>query len=138
MYSKFKIGAFVFLFVLLWFPLLQEQARWLPEPKLKGAFVPPTKPRFTLDSLKSIEFQKQLEDYENSNFGFRSLMVKIRNTFNYLVFKELSVTDNIAGKNGYIYSLGSTERTLGIRYNGKLKNNETLEKINFLKEGVEN
>jgi hypothetical protein len=132
-----KIRIFSFLFVILWIPILQECTRLVPETELKGAFMKPTEPNLTLDSLVSFDYQKQYEAYKNFNFGFRPLLVRIRNSINHILFNELSVTDNIEGKDNYIYSRGSIDRTLGITYNGKDKNNATLDKINFLKEGVE-
>ncbi|HEX7414489.1 MAG TPA: hypothetical protein VF411_10645 [Bacteroidia bacterium] len=137
MQRRLKLILFVFLFALLWLPFFQEQTKYFKEPILKGAFIKPVKPNFSIDSLNELKFQKQFEDYENYNFGFRGLMVKIRNSLNYILFKELSCIDNIAGKSNFIFSVGSTERTLGIRYNSKEQNNSTIEKINFLKEGLE-
>ena len=135
---KLKAILFVFLFALLWLPLFQEFTKWFKEPTLKGAFVKPTIPKFSIDSINDFKFQKQLEDYENYNFGFRGLFVKIRNSVDYILFKELSILDNIAGKDGYIFSVGSIHRTLGLDYNGREKNAATIDKINFLKEGLAN
>src|ERR1700747_2342304 len=89
---------FVLLMALLWLPFVQEQCKIFTELKLNGAFVKPSAPKFSLDSLKELKFQKQFEDYENFNFGFKGLLVKIKNSVNYILFKELSVQDNIAGK----------------------------------------
>jgi hypothetical protein len=137
MQQKLKIVLFVFLFALLWLPFFQQKTRLLKEPELKGAFVKPTMPVFSIDLLNNLKFQKQLEDYENYNFGFRGLFVKIRNGVNNILFNDLSMIDNIAGKDGHIFSVGSVERTLGIQHERKTKNDSTIEKIRFLKEGIE-
>ncbi len=137
MLHKIKIVLFVFLFALLWVPMIQQQYKVFNELELKGAFLKPNMPVFTLDSLNNLEFQKKFEDYQNFNFGFRPFFVKLRNTVNYVAFDELSLSDNIVGKQKFIFSVGSTRRTLGLDYNGLEKNNATLDKINVLKRGVE-
>src|ERR1700752_5163230 len=138
MQQRLKMILFIFLFALLWFPFIQEQTKIFKEPELTGVFIKPNKPGFSIDSLNKLTFQKQFEDYLNYNFGFKGLLIKIKNSVNYILFKELSVEDNFAGKDNFIFSVGSTERTLGIRYNGKDQNNATLKKIKFLKDGVKN
>ena len=132
-----KISMFIFLFALLWLPFFQEQTKWFKEPELKGAFIKPALPKFSIDSIKDLKFQKKFEDYENYNFGFRGFMVKARNSVNYFLFKELSIKDNIVGKDGLIFQTESTEQTLGLQYGAKKKYKATLDKIKFLKEGVE-
>ena len=86
MKKRIKMILFILLFVILWLPFIQEQTKYFKEATLKGAFVTPVMPGFSLDSLKSLEFQEEFEHYENYNFGFRGLMVKIKNSFNYLFF----------------------------------------------------
>jgi hypothetical protein len=135
--KRLKIILFVFLFALLWLPLFQELTRFFKEPGLNGAFVKPDKPKFSKDSLKIMAFQKKWEDYENHNFGFRGFFVKTRNSLNYLLFNELSIKDNVAGKNGFIFQTESTEQTLGLTYGPKEKYENVLEKIKFLKQGLE-
>ncbi|MBI3518577.1 MAG: hypothetical protein HY062_04370 [Bacteroidetes bacterium] len=137
MRQGFKIGLFVMFFAVLWVPIIQQRFKLFKESELKGAYIKPERPHFSLDSVKTLAFQKQVEDYENFDFGFRPFFVKMKNSINYLLFHELSISDNIAGKDDFIFSLGSTKRTLGIAYNGSEKNNATLDKIEFLKNGVE-
>src|ERR1700758_5890373 len=101
MQQKLKIILFVFLFALLWLPFIQEQTNLFKESELKGAFVKPSFPKFSIDSLNKLSFQKQFEDFENYNFGFRGLMVKIRNSVNYILFKELGALDYVVGENRF-------------------------------------
>ncbi len=138
MERKFKIVLFVFLFALLWLPLIQEQTKWFTEPQLRGAFVKPAKPEFSLDSLSELKFQKKYEEYINADFGFRGLLVKSKNSLNHILFNELSVVDDIEGKDGLIFKISSIEQALGILYGPEEKYQQTLERIKFLKEGVEN
>ncbi len=135
--SKLKAILFIFLFALLWLPLFQEFTKWFKEPELKGVFVKPAIPQFSIDSLKSTGFQKKLEDFENYNFGFRALFVKTKNSLNHILFNELSINNNIEGKNGFIFQKESTEQTLGISYGPKEKYQIALEQIKCMKEGIE-
>ncbi|MGZ3862615.1 MAG: alginate O-acetyltransferase AlgX-related protein [Bacteroidia bacterium] len=137
MQKGLKYILFIFLILVLWVPLLQEEFKWFKELTLKGAFIKPYKPNLSVDSLKTLEYQNQYEKYENANFGFRPFLIKFKNSVNYVLFKELSISDNIAGKDNFIFSRGSTQRTLGISYNGKEKNEATVDKIKFFQEGIE-
>ena len=137
MTHKLKKILFIFLFVLLWLPLFQELTKIVKEPELKGVFVKPVIPQFSIDSLNSTGFQKELEDFENYNFGFRAFFVKTKNSLNHILFNELSVKDNVAGKDGFIFQTESTEQTLGITYGPKEKYQTALTQIKCMKEGIE-
>jgi hypothetical protein len=136
MQQKLKMILFIILFALLWLPFIQEQTKIFKEPKLTGAFVVPPAPKFSIDSLKELSFQKKFEDFENYNFGFRGLMVKARNSIDYILFNDLSA-DNLLGKNGSIFNFPSVEKTLGIVYNGRDHNMAVIERVKFLKESIE-
>ena len=137
MYKKTKTLLFILLILIFWLPLFQEITHCFKEPELKGAFIKPLKPHISVDSLKSLEFQKKFENYENYNFGFRGFFVKLRNSLAYALFSEVSNLDLILGKNGYMFSWGTVERTMGRAYNGKDQNEQSLIKINFLKNAIE-
>jgi hypothetical protein len=106
--------------------------------ELMGAFVKPEKPKPSLAAVASADFQKQTEEYEKYNFGFRGFLIKFKNSINYLMYKELSTDDQLEGEDGYIFKRGSIRRNVtGELYNGKTKNDSTIFKINFLKERIE-
>ncbi|MGZ3862616.1 MAG: alginate O-acetyltransferase AlgX-related protein [Bacteroidia bacterium] len=132
-----KIAVFVLLFGLLWLPILQEKSGYFNETPLKGAFVVPAKPEFSMDSLIELKFQKQFEDLINFDFGFRAFLVKLRNSANYVLFRELSNKDFICGKDNFIFDGNHIKYTLGMLYNGKEKNDQTVSKIKFLSDGLE-
>src|ERR1700752_4240194 len=137
MRQRTKTFIFIFLFALLWIPLLQQFTKYFKEPQLNGAYIKPGLPDFSIDSLNTLRFKKDLEKYENSNLGFRAAAVKIKNTLNYLLFKELSVKNNFIGKDGYIFQTESTEQTLGISYGPKERYQAAIEETKFLKETLE-
>lgn len=134
MQQGIKKIAFAFIAVLIWLPFIQQQTKLFSETELKGAYVKPTFPEFSVDSLYALKYQKHIEDYGNWHFGFRSALIRIKNSLNYVLFKELSVVDNMAGKDNYIFSIAHTERSLGLYYSGKEKNNSKVTRISFLKE----
>lgn len=135
--KRLKYFLFLVLMLLLWLPMVQQFTGYFTEPVLKGAFTVPSKPVFSTDSLKTFQYQKQVENYLNYNFGFRGMFVKIKNSLEYIFWKEIPVEDNVEGKDGYIFSRGSILGSIGVYYNGIEKNKTTIERINFLKEGLE-
>ncbi len=138
MHKKAKNILLILLLVFLWASMVQGLFHVFPETKLKGSFVKPEKPDFVLDSFLTGGFQKKWEAYEDYNFGFRGALIKLKNGIEYVLFKEIDNGDIIEGRNGYLYSRGSAERTIrGGYYNGKEKNEQTIAGIKFLKEGIE-
>lgn len=135
--KKVKTGLFIFLFAAVWLPFLQELFPFIREVKLNGAFVPAEKPELSIDSLRAGTFQPEFEKYQNERFGFRNFLVKVKNSTDYLLFHQLNVEDNIEGSGGLIYSKSSVERSLDMYYKGPEKNAATIERIRFMKDGIE-
>lgn len=137
MNRRSKIIVFVLFFALLWLPLIQRQTKWFREKELGGVYNKPVKPDFNFDTLLANKFQPDFEKYEDWNFGFRTFLIKIKNSINYLLFDELSVKDNIIGKDGLIFKISSIEQTLGMLYGEEKMYQETISKIKFMKDGIE-
>jgi hypothetical protein len=125
-----KYFLFLFLMMMFWIPLFQQITGYFKETELRGAFVVPKKPLFSIDSLKTTTYQKQLEDYENSNFGFRAFTIRVKNTLDFLLYKKINVEDQVEGQNGYIFSKTSLDKTFGLNYNGLPYNETILSKVN--------
>ncbi len=124
---------FVTLLLLMLMPLLQQITRYFNETELKGAYVKPEPPEFSIASVASLDFQQKTDAYQNFNFGFRSFLVRLTNSINYLLFKDIAVEDQIEGKNGFIYSVGSIKRNItGDAYNGKQKNENTITQLKYI------
>lgn len=98
----------------------------------------PEKPEFSVDSFLSNSFQKKWEKYEDYNFGFRPFLIKLKNSLEFIAFRDIDNADIIAGKEDFLYSLGSVDRTMrGKYYNGKERNESTVNSILFLKKNIE-
>jgi len=138
MTKRIKTLLLILLMLVLWLPFYQGLFGGFKEMQLKGAFVKPGQPEFLLDSFLTCGFQKNWEAYAEYSFGFRGFLVKLKNSIEYVLFKEAVNEDIITGKNGVLYSYGSAERTIkGRFYNGKEKNLSTINDIKFLKEKTE-
>lgn len=130
MQMAFKKIIFTALILLMFTPMLQQVTGYFYELELQGAYVKPEMPVFSFEKINSLEFQQKTEEYQNFNFGFRGFLIRLRNSINYLLFKDIAVTDQIEGKKGFIYSIGSIERNItGNAYNGKEKNDSTIKQL---------
>jgi len=134
-----KITLLIFLMLVIWLPLLQGLfGIFNDKTHLKGAYVEPEKPEFVLDSFMTGNFQKRWDKYEDYNFGFRAALIKGKNAAEYILFTEIDNPDLMEGRNGFLYSQGSADRTMkGRYYNGKERNENTVSRIKFLQEGIE-
>jgi hypothetical protein len=135
--KRIKILTFILLMCMLWLPLAQKKIKFFKELPLNGAYEVPTNPKISVSTWLEGSFQKQKEDYENFKFGFRGLLVKLKNSLNYTLFKDIAPSDQIEGRNGFIYAKGSVDRYFGTVYNGREKNDSTVIKINFFKNAIE-
>ncbi|MEP7170177.1 MAG: hypothetical protein ABI855_12460, partial [Bacteroidota bacterium] len=138
MQKIFKNAIFALLMVLMALPLLMEIKHPFRESEMRADLIKPERPEVSIKAIATQEFQKKTEEYENNNFGFRKFLAKLKRSVNYLLFKDISNSDQVAGRDGYIYGLSSVERNIGGRYyNGKEKNDSMTAKINFIKETIE-
>ncbi len=106
--------AFNVIFLLIFFlacvlPSAQLLFKFAPEEKLAGTVVEISRPKFSLNTWKTGEFQTQLEQWWNQHLGFRGALIKTVNQLNFNLFREISAGGNVKivyGQNNMLYEKG--------------------------------
>jgi hypothetical protein len=66
-------------------------------------FEPTPKPKWSLESYKTNDYQKQLEQYTSENFGFREPTIRLYNQYLWTCYRKTYAKDVAAGKHGWLY-----------------------------------
>lgn len=98
-----KTALYILFLVALLLPLFQMLTHLIPEPMLRGAYVPHQKPELTAKSWFDGSFQSEFEQYVNDNHGFHSNLVKMRNLFCFKVFHQINAKNVVLGEENYLY-----------------------------------
>lgn len=101
--SKLKHFVFVFFFLVLYAPMIQQQFLFIKEKNLEGVDNSATVPPLLLSSLLNGRFQEEFEKSLDINIGFRKTLVRILNQINYSVFSITKAGGVVFGKEGYLY-----------------------------------
>ncbi len=104
LYAIIVIGLFA--------PLAQQMFN-IPQPGLKGAFLPTEKPQLTWNSWFEGSWQQKYSDYYETTFGFRPWLIKIRNHIEFNLFRKVH-SGIIVGKEDYLYERDYIDGFLGV------------------------
>lgn len=91
---------------LLFLPLAQDGIRMMPEAKLQGFYQLAPKPEvgaFTWNHWFQGEFQEQFASRMEDHIGLRNYFVRIRNDYDYRLFRIPHARGFIQGKEGYLF-----------------------------------
>src|SRR5689334_14171707 len=94
----------IFLLLLLTLPLIQQVFPLVDPQVLSGEFVASPRPELTAQGLWSGEFQQGYEQWHRENFGFQSILVRVRNQKDFALFHKVHAEGVLLGKNGHLYS----------------------------------
>ena len=89
--------------LVLFLPLLQSYLPLIKLYPLAGETVVYKDTTLTLATYLSGNFQKKTDKFLSSNFGFRSLLIKLNNQLNFSLFNKVNAHGVIAGKDNYLF-----------------------------------
>lgn len=101
--------------VLLCIPAVQQITGLIQERTLNGAYRLTELQEFSMDSLFSGGYQKNVEKYISDHVGFRPEFVRLRNQIDYTFFDKVHTNHIQYGKDGYLFDIGDTKDYYGIR-----------------------
>lgn len=102
-FPKYDLVLFSLLMLLLFMPVVQQITSFVPVKALYGVFEPTPKPKWSLESYKTNDYQKQLEQYTSENFGFREPTIRLYNQYLWTCYRKTYAKDVAAGKHGWLY-----------------------------------
>jgi len=90
----------IFVFALFGFQTVQRSFTLFPQEKLIGVWDTTKCPVLTKETYSKCVFQPGFEKYIEENMGFRTLLIQLRNQFDYSVFNHTETPLVVFGKNG--------------------------------------
>ena len=125
-----KKKLFIFIVILLSLPGLQYFTSLINVKPLKGWFVKPPNPEFSVNTWFDGTFQQNKETYLKENFGFRPDFVRINNQFDYSLFNKLHANSVIVGKEEYLFELNYIKAYYGTDFVGDSIIIDKIRKLN--------
>ncbi len=118
MENKLNKRLFIFMLILLVFPLVQYVYPTLRIAKLKGAIKEPKEVVLSFENWNNGAFQDLSEEYIKAKNGLRTLWVRVHNQWNYSVNNRINPAYIIKGSDDYLYTTGYLHSYLGLDYLG--------------------
>ena len=118
MESKLNKRLFIFMLILLAFPLVQYMYPTIRIAKLKGAIKEPKEVVLSFDNWNNGAFQDLSEEFIKAKNGLRTLWVRVYNQWNYSVNNSINPSYIIKGSHDYLYTTGYIQSYLGEDYLG--------------------
>jgi len=135
-----QVIKYFFLFSLLifiLFPIFQQNCRYFKIKPLGGAYTKKEIEFFNLSNWFEGSFQKNIEEYENENFGFRNSLVRLNNQIDFSFFRRSHAEAVIIGKNGYCYEKQYIDAYYGNDFVGNDKITEYIKKLKQVQDSLE-
>ena len=114
-----KKGLFIFIVVLLFIPLIQQNLKIFPNNKLRGSYKLTEKPKFSTEQWFNGEFQIQTQKYLNDHLGFRPFFVRVYNQMYYSFYNIAKANSVLIGKDNMLYEENYIKAHLGLDYIGQ-------------------
>lgn len=135
--GSYKKIVFVILFALLFLPVIQKYSELVKERPLQGAFTVPDSPVFCWHDWFNGHYQDKVNDVIEKKIGFHNSFVRIRNQIRFSLFGEISVHDQIAGKNHYWFSENWINHYLGKTFSYDSISENNIQDLEYLKQHFE-
>ena len=94
---------FVILMALLFMPMLQAWLQWIPLKPLNGVTIETERPQLSMESYRSGDYGKQLEQYLGEHYGFREPTIRLYNQYLWTCYRKTYAKDVAIGKQGWLY-----------------------------------
>ena len=120
------------MFLSLIIPDIQKRVKIVDEAKLDGVFTLAEKPVFSKENFFSGKFREQYQQYVEDHIGFRNTLIRIRNQFEFSLFKTPHACNVIVGKNNVLYQDFYVDAYFGKDLLSKGKVDEKVNKFIFL------
>lgn len=131
--KSIKSILFFIILIFLFIPACEQTLNYFKIKKLNGSYQKTESPQFSFTQWVSGDFQKQMGQWQNENFGFRNLLVRLHNQIGFDFFKKSYANFVVVGKNNYLLDQSYIDAYTGRDFIGensiknKVKNFELFE-----------
>ena len=116
---------FSVLFCLLFHHIQKNKELFFIAP-LKGTSETFEKPKPTLATIKSGEYQERYNKYIDHNFGGRAFLIRLLNELKFFLFHQSDAPGVVVGKYNYLYLTSYTYNYRGTNFIGQSKSDHII------------
>lgn len=135
--KKILTVLFALLMLMITAPALQRHLAVFDIKPLKGDYIPATLPKLTGMAFFSGKYQPNAERFIEEHAGFRPLLVRIRNQWDYLVHNKAHAEGVIIGKEEMIFEEDYILEYTGRLFIGKETIDKKLERVRFVQDTLQ-
>ncbi|MCK5838582.1 MAG: hypothetical protein KAG99_01980 [Bacteroidales bacterium] len=132
--KKLKYQLFALIMILLFLSPVQKRYHIFSIKQLEGDFILASKPEFSKAGWFSGKFQDQLTDYLEQHIGFRNLLVRINNQFDFSLFRKTHAEGVIVGKNDVLFEYDYIRAYLGDDFIGEKTWDKKMRRLKYVQE----
>lgn len=114
---------------MLFLPIIQGNFKIINLYKLAGDDTPKYDTTFTITNYFTGVYQKKLDQRLSSDFGFRSLLIKINNQLNFSLFNKVNAQGVIVGNDNYLFETTYINSYFGQDFMGEDSINQNLNRL---------
>mgnify|MGYP000624980847 CR=1 FL=1 len=114
----------------LFFPVIQQQFKFVNLKPLSGAYIPKNYCSFSPESWLNESYQNNTNDYLNENFGFRNFLVTLNGQLRFSLFNK-GLLKVVVGKENHLFISDYIETYYGKDFS-EAHINDTISKLKFL------
>ena len=103
---------------------------------LKGTSETFEKPKPTLATIKSGEYQEKYNKYIDHNFGGRAFLIRLLNELKFFLFHQSDAPGVVVGKYNYLYLTSYTNNYRGTNFIGQSKVEENVRKLKQIQDSL--
>ena len=130
--KNLKYQLFVLILILLFLSPVQKRYHLFSIKPLEGDFILASKPEFSKAGWFSGKFQDQLTNYLEQHIGFRNLLVRINNQFDYSLFRKTHAEGVIVGKNDVLFEHDYIRAYLGNDFIGEKTWDKKMRRLKYV------
>ena len=128
---------FILMFLVLCFPLIQQNTGFINVRGLRGAGEPPEWPRFSLNTWSDGSFQADAENTVEQRIGFRPALIRIKNQLEYSLFCKANAKGVVVGRNRYLFEADYLRAYAGGDYPGDWFWNEKFRRAGMVRDTLQ-
>ena len=127
---------FLFVFAVLYLPMLSQFFEWNWVAPLKGYQVSAKYPDFNTTNFINGKWQQGIENHRRERLQFRPLLIRLNNQIKYSLFNSLNAKSIKQGKNNYLFEFRYITSYLGTNFIGTHKLRQNVQQLAELRDSL--
>jgi len=124
----------VFIFCLFGLQIFQRSFNIVKQSSLIGVADSTLRPVFSIKAYYTSEFQPVFQKYTEEKMGFRPTLIRLRNQFDYSVFRYTQASGVVIGKNGMLFNITYIQNYMGSVFKGEQEIRSEISRLKMIQD----